>query len=266
MVGHDVEHRLEVEASRADGLEHVGHRGLAFEGRVEVVEQLSVADGQRGLRCEGRQSFEFDLRERLHFVPEHVESPDVLVAIPQWDERVAADVSRRRHFREVRAPTVGDGHHVVEVHDAMVGGDDVRSIDAGSSERGAEVRLHGGSVRRHESFLVAFDQRDRTGFTATQFGGRVEDALQHRVAFARVFADQSQHFRRRRLEFQRFGEVGVALVDVGDESRVRDCVAGLDGEGLQEFDLVGGERMAPGAMRRSRVVAHRRATVRTPPP
>ena len=42
---HGVVHRLQIGARRADRIEHVDHRGLPFERRVEVVEQFGVADG-----------------------------------------------------------------------------------------------------------------------------------------------------------------------------------------------------------------------------
>ena len=38
-----VEHRLHVEAGGADRFQDIGHCGLAFEGGVEVVEQIRVA-------------------------------------------------------------------------------------------------------------------------------------------------------------------------------------------------------------------------------
>ncbi len=49
VVGDGVEHRLQVETSGADGVEHLGHCGLAFEGGVEVVEQLGVGNRDRRL-------------------------------------------------------------------------------------------------------------------------------------------------------------------------------------------------------------------------
>ena len=44
VVDDDVEHGLQVERRLADRLEHVGHRGLALERLLRLVEQTNVLD------------------------------------------------------------------------------------------------------------------------------------------------------------------------------------------------------------------------------
>ena len=244
-VVHDpVEHRLGVETGIADCLEHVGHRGLPLQGGIEVVEQLCVADCQRRLRGERPQALQLDLVERLDLVAEHVQPTDALIAAHQGSDRVAVDVARSRHVGVVGGPTVGDGHEVVDEDDALAERTELFGRQAvGRLEQRAEVRLHGGPVRRHESFRTALDERDRARFTAAEFRRLVQDPLQDRVALARVLADQPQHFGGCCLQLQRLGEFGIALLDVREQACVRDGVAGLGGERLQQFDLVGGERL-----------------------
>ena len=58
MAGDGVVHGLEVGAGGADGVEHVGHRRLAFERGVEIVEELGVGDGDGGLVGECLQDLE----------------------------------------------------------------------------------------------------------------------------------------------------------------------------------------------------------------
>jgi hypothetical protein len=128
------------------------------------------------------------------------------------------------------------------VPDPVVGGAELRSIDTSPSEHGAEVRLHRRSVGRHESLLAAIDERDRAGLAATEFGSLVQDALQHRVAFARVLPDQAQHFGGCGLEVQRLLEIYVARVDVDNEPSGGDRIARLDCERLQKVDLLARER------------------------
>ena len=66
------EHGFKVEPGFADGVEHLGHRRLADECFVEIVEQLCVGDGDRCLVGKG-----------LEYAP---------VARLEWPNLVAVDI------------------------------------------------------------------------------------------------------------------------------------------------------------------------------
>ena len=79
VVGDAREDGLQVEPGLADGVEDVGHCGLAFEGGVEVVEQLGVRDGDGCLVGEclhDRRDFRI---ERSHLVAGQIEVADPFV-------------------------------------------------------------------------------------------------------------------------------------------------------------------------------------------
>ncbi len=86
-------------------------------------------------------------------------------------------------------------------------------------------------------------QHDRALIGPDQFDGAGEDAVEHDGEISRVRADQFEDLAGGRLEFERLSELCVALLDVGQEPRVRNGIAGLCSERLQEFDLVGRERV-----------------------
>ncbi len=85
MFGHLVEHRLQIQSSGADGVEHVGHRCLALERRVEVVEQTGVLDRNRRLVGEGLQDRCLLLVERPNLEASDVDVADPLTLAEQWN-------------------------------------------------------------------------------------------------------------------------------------------------------------------------------------
>ncbi len=169
---------------------------------------------------------------------------DELIALRQRSKGVAADIARPSHVREVGGPIVDDGREVVHGEDAIVERAELFGPATFSRlHQRAEVRLHRRAVRCDEPMVVTLHECDRARFAAAQFRGLAQDALQDRVAFARVFTDQPEHFGGCRLELQRLRQLGVALLDVGEQPGVRDRVAGLDGERLEQLDLLLGERV-----------------------
>ena len=101
-----IEHRLGIEPSRADGVEHVGHRSLACQRLVQIIEQLGVADGDRRLFRERVQDAGFPLVERPYLATIHPQSPiqlsiDAQYAVYLDRQKADVDAVRRDESREI---------------------------------------------------------------------------------------------------------------------------------------------------------------------
>ena len=68
-------------------------------------------------------------------------------------------------------------------------------------------------------------------------------ASKHRLQVGRRAADDAQDLAGRRLLLQRLGQLAVALLQLLEQPRVLDGDDGLVGEGLQQRDLLVGERL-----------------------
>ena len=240
MVDDPIEDWLRVEARRSDRLQHIGHGGLAFEGCVEVVEEVGVRDGERRLLCEGCQGLEFGVVEGADLVAVHVQSADQGTVERQRRPGVAPYPSDLRQLLEVRI-AVGDRLHVIGVGHAPRTRVEEFPRGSGSwADRRADVGLHRWAMRRHVPGALSSVHGDRTGLAAAELGCVLENAFQHSGQVARVLADQRQHLAGRGLELQCFLEVveqsGVAY---GDRRLV--------GEGLQDRSLLLVERPDLGA-------------------
>ncbi len=231
VVGDAREDRLQVEPGLADGVEHVGHGGLAFEGGVEFVEQPCVRHGEGGLVGERLEDREFGVVERTHLRPNDVDVADPLGLAEQRNRGVAPGVRER----------LGE-----------FGGDDVEIVECqrGIARRGVgvDVAVVGGELHpdRHVELVDvrcgdpengSILQQDAAEGCIAQVGGLGHDCLQHGRKIAGVGADQSQRLRGRRLQLQRLGEVGVAFLDLAEESGIVDGDRGLIRERLEERDL-----------------------------
>ena len=72
--------------------------------------------------------------------------------------------------------------------------------------------------------------------------GVLQHGFEHRLKIAGRAADNLEHLRGRRLLLQRFGELARALLLRLEQPRVLDGDHRLIGEGLDQLDLLLGER------------------------
>ncbi len=236
-VGDDaVEDRLDVESGGADGVEHVGHGGLAFEGGVEVVEEPCVRDGERGLVGERLEDREFGVVERTHLIGRTtLMLPIHSASLNKRNRGVAPGV------RERLGEFGGDDVEIVECQ-CRVAGCGVR-VDVAvvgwelHADRhvGADVHLRCGDPENRTVL-----QQDAAEGCVAQAGGLRHDRVEHGRQVAGMGADQPQRLGRRGLQFQRLGQGSVAFLDLGEQSGVVDGDRGLVGECLQQTQLVVG--------------------------
>ena len=70
----------------------------------------------------------------------------------------------------------------------------------------------------------------------------LDDGVEHRLHVGRRAADDAEHLGRRRLMLQRLAQFRVALLEFLEQPHVLDGDDRLVGEGLQQRDLLLGER------------------------
>ena len=230
-----VEDGLDVEAGRADRFEHVAHRRLAFECPVEIVEQIGVGDGDRRLIGEGLQDRQLRRLEGANLEPADVDAPDPVAVVDECNSRPASD-----------SELLGK-----RVQDWIVDRSEIVDADRGMSGRGLGGALgrpgdhpckHVGTraASRFDANTLRVADEDRSAVGLAQPDSFGQDSVEHDVEFSGMGADQAEDVARRGLQFERLGEVGVAFLDLGEETSVVDGDGGLVCERSQERDLVVG--------------------------
>ncbi len=101
----------------------------------------------------------------------------------------------------------------------------------------ADVGLAG--AHADDDQFVAFPSHHAGTVRVTQPSCFGHDAIEDSFEIAGVGADELQDLGGSGLEFERFGEVGVAVFDLAEQAGVVDGDRGLVGERLEERDLVG---------------------------
>ncbi len=76
----------------------------------------------------------------------------------------------------------------------------------------------------------------------TNPGGALDDGVKHRLHVRRRAADDAEHLGRCRLMLQRLAQFRIALAEFLEQSHVLDGDHRLVGEGLEQRDLLVGER------------------------
>ena len=90
-----VKHRLQVESRAADGLEHVGGRGLLLQRLAELSEQAGVLDSDNGLAGEVLDQLDLLVGERADLLAVDVDVANQLVLFEHRNEEKG---SRRGKF------------------------------------------------------------------------------------------------------------------------------------------------------------------------
>ena len=247
------QHRLEVER-RVDRVADLAERlQLRYRARelvgpgAQLAEQARVLDGDDGLVGEGPQRRELLLGQRPGRDAHHAEGTDRGVAAQHRHDRdgaVAGSLEvpdpdgkllrRLLDVRDVDDPAVEDGKpmHVV------------------ARERKREhptPRLGAGGVRVHHgrrSHHVAVGQGDADRRIGEQLQSALHDSVEHGLGIGQRAADDLQDLGGRGLLLQRFGQLRGPRLHLFEQPHVLDRDDGLVGEGLDELDLLLGERPA----------------------
>src|SRR6516165_3734927 len=96
---------------------------------------------------------------------------------------------------------------------------------------------------RTEHNYVAVAEKDPRVQRFAQTGGIRDDRVQNRLKIARRFADDAQHLCGSGLLLKRLGERSRARLYLVEQPHVLDSDDGLVGEGLDQLDLLVGERL-----------------------
>ncbi len=243
--GNRVEHRLHVGLRPADDAQDVAGRGLLLErlrevavAGAELVEEADVLN--RDDRLIGKRLQQRDLRigEGAGIRLADGDGPKRLTVAHEGNGERRAKRRAQREFL----------HFVIRIGDHVRDGDEPAFEDCprrrapaadGHGEnlshgRGAFLGEVGGRDERH---VLAFDARDEDGGRAAQHERRRRDRVEHRLHVRLRAADDLQDVGRGGLLLERFGEVAVARLELGEQAHVLDGDDRLVGERLQERDL-----------------------------
>ena len=120
MKGDHVEHRPQIETCRTHGVEHLGHRNLAFERCIEFVEEPGVRNRDRGLVSKRLQNLSRSLVEWTHLFATDDERADEFSIEDQCDIHHASNVVDANEFINLWDAIASD-HRVVGEHRRVLG-------------------------------------------------------------------------------------------------------------------------------------------------
>jgi hypothetical protein len=247
-----VEHRLHIARRTADYPQDLARGGLLIQrprevaiARLQLLEQPDVLDRDDGLVGEGLQEGDLFVREASRFAPRdpdcaerqpvpHHGHPYPAPILPLADE--LADVVRNP-FR---------GLDIRQDHGGAPTNRLARRREDGEGAREAtpegRVPGRGGREIGRQVELVAGDAVYGTAEAAEEAPGAAHDGFEHWLRIGGRASDYPQDFGGRRLLVERRRQLAVARLQLGEQPRVLDRNDGLVGEGLQQGDLVVGER------------------------
>src|SRR5262249_39425235 len=97
--------------------------------------------------------------------------------------------------------------------------------------------------KRGELDLITGDAGQPARVRAKQADGASHNRIEHRLDVRLRAANDAENVASRRLLVERSGQFTVARLQLGEETNVLDRDHGLVGEGLEERNLLIGERM-----------------------
>lgn len=219
------QHRRQLARMLADQPQHLGHRGLQRQRRIELVEQLRVADRDRRLLAEGSEDAGLAVVERADLVAVHAQHAVQLTVDPQADRQKAAHVVRYRAARRREREQV--------VHtDGLAGAQRHHRRGYRRPRRTHRFRM---PRIRQERERVAIEPTYDPGVGAAEANRAVDQDVHHRDEVTGMRADEGEHLAGGRLELERLLE---ALDEVGAGDGERRLLA----EGRECGELVLAER------------------------
>jgi hypothetical protein len=245
-----VEHRLRVSRRTGDDPEDLRRRRLLLQrfGQVlvpalQLLEEPHILDRDDGLVGEGPHQLDLFIAEGLDLRPPDRDDSDDGGFPEHRDGEDCADLFAAL----TRSPTVfGVRQDVRDVNDP--------AFEDGSPDRGLPTRqvgvplhdlneLRGRPVGSRLPIEFAVRSEDGALVGAAEPHRAFDERFQHGLEIERRAADDLQDLARRGLLFQRLGQLAIAGLEFLEQPHVLDGDDRLIGEGLQERDLSGRERL-----------------------
>ena len=85
--------------------------------------------------------------------------------------------------------------------------------------------------------MVSVEAEDARVVRSAEARGALDHRVEHGLQIRRRAADRPQDLTRRGLLFQRFGQIGIARLQLPEQAHVLDGDDRLVGEGLEQGDL-----------------------------
>ncbi len=253
LVGH-VREKLALVLARA---------GELAVGRLELVEQAHVLDRDHRLGGEGLEERDLDCRKRSGLASIDDNDPDGVPLAHHWHGKHAAEAAGPR-----------DVLRILRILQRILDLNDRPAQDRAPGHQ-PPVRPHRKRFLKRLPYLrrvviagcevhhLAIESDSGSSQPITQPHGASHDRVEDRLHVGRRAADHPQDLARCR-------QVAIASLQLGEQAHVLDGDHRLGGEGLEERDLVGGERPRVPARDRDEaegdiLAEHRNEQVGVPP-
>src|SRR5262249_28477304 len=248
------ENGLQLSGRAGDDFEHLGGcrpllQRLAEIGRAlaQFIEEAGILDGDYGLGGEIREQLDLLLCERPHFLAVDDDRADQVVIL----EHGHGEKRPRAAFLDG-----GDANGIAFPIRLLCA--KIANVDRSSGLR--EATKTGARIRPPQSALQVRSVGRRNAEESDGFEGLVDipkqnaelgltdadcivqHSLKHRLELAREARDDAQHLRCRGLLLQRLAEIGRALAQLIEESRVLDGDDGLPREARHQLNLLVAKR------------------------
>src|SRR5262249_47525193 len=217
--------------------------GQLAGARLHLLEQPYVLHGDHRLVCERLDQLDLLVGERLYGIARESDHPDrgSLAHQRYAEQRAAADFLRAGELivriglgiDNMHGPTFKQG----SAHDAVTPG-----LEWDVLKHRYELRRHAVVCDRlEEARLVRTG--DMPAVRLAQSNSRLHQRLQHCLQIEGRAADDLEHVGGGGLLLQGFAQVARARLYLVEQPHVLDSDDGLVGEGLDQLDLLIGERL-----------------------
>ena len=235
----------------ADGAAHLAQRVDLFQRLLQfagpllnLLEESHILDGDDRLVGKGLEKLDLLVGEGLGLLAAHHDRPerDPFTQERCGERRPVAEPSREGSpFRKLglirlsKVPNM-DGlpiHHCPTGYRTAIHRDTLFVPDPEFWDR---------SLSRSLSEDLPIQTEENSIFRITQARGVLRDSIQHGLEVCRGATDNPEDLAGGGLLFEGLGELAVALLDLVEQTDVLDGDDGLVGEGLEQGDLLVGER------------------------
>src|SRR5262249_34929170 len=101
----------------------------------------------------------------------------------------------------------------------------------------ADTPIWDRSVMGHQAQAIRLETEDRGIERFAQTGGALRHGVEHRLKVARRARDGPENLAGRCFPVERLEDIGVLILQLGEETRVLDRDQGLVSEGLEQLDV-----------------------------
>src|SRR5262249_19506629 len=229
MLGHSIQHRLDVRRRAGDDAQDFARRRLLFQRFLEFLKQANILNRNHRLVGEGFEKLDLCRGEGAHFNATRDQNSNEVPLLAKRHEQKGASVGLRAQIWKISL------------------GLDVRHVERAVLDHPAKMWLintyltelgwHGtkmGARNNHGPFAESQGQI----LDPTNPRRAFDDGVEDRLHICRRAADDSENLGRGRLMLQGLSQLCIALLKFFEKSYVLDGDYGLVSKSLEQRDLL----------------------------